>query len=223
MISISLNLLFTGLIFGSGPCLASCGPVLISYFAGAGKKPAAALWGYALFSLARITMYLALSLLVYSAGGLILDKYLPGVARYALLFSGLGIAGLGMLVMLGSNSKFKPLCALHGALVRRDAATMILAGLSMGLLPCAPLLGILSYIGLVAKSLNQSLALSLMFGLGTFFSPLLLLAPASGLLRKLIQTENQAKFLRIICGLIIVVMGMQLLFRSVFNAESLCS
>ena len=51
---IVITFFLLGLSFGSGPCLAACGPLLISYIAGTGKKFKDSVVTYLIFSSARI-------------------------------------------------------------------------------------------------------------------------------------------------------------------------
>lgn len=92
---------------------------------------------------------------------------------------------------------------------------MVIIGLSMGLLPCAPLLATFSYIGLISKSWLQSLYYSLAFGIGTFFSPLILLAVFTGLLPRLLgRSALFGRIFAFLCGLIMVFLGVNLIKRA---------
>jgi sulfite exporter TauE/SafE len=99
---------------------------------------------------------------------------------------------------------------------RHDQKNIFLFGLIIGLLPCAPLIAILSYIGLISKNWLQSLAYSLTFGIGTFVSPLILLVFLTGLLPKTIVEKNKIynRIFNLICGLIIVFLGVNLVRRA---------
>jgi sulfite exporter TauE/SafE len=86
-------------------------------------------------------------------------------------------------------------------------------GLIIGILPCAPLITVVSYIGLIAKHWFNTVIYSLSFGLGTVFSPLLVLLIFTGLIPKFIKKERIYRIFNLACGLIIVFLGVQLIRR----------
>jgi sulfite exporter TauE/SafE len=89
-------------------------------------------------------------------------------------------------------------------------------GLIIGLLPCAPLLAVFSYLGLVSRTWWHNLLYSLSFGLGTLLSPLLLLAGLTGLIPRFLQGKKELyyKIFSFISGLIIIFLGLQLAKRA---------
>lgn len=205
---ILISFFILGFSFGIGPCLASCGPLLISYVAGTKKNMAKSGWVYLLFSASRILVYIALSLVIFFFGRIILGAF----ARYFSLFGGLFIIIIGLLIMLGKNPNHKFCSKMQGFFLKRDSKTVIILGLVMGILPCAPLISVTSYIGLIAKDWTDGLLYALCFGLGTVASPLFVLVMAAGLLTKIKPAVYRA--FNFICGLIIVFLGLQLIRRA---------
>lgn len=216
MLKICLSLFLSGLLFGSGPCIASCGPILISYIAGTKKNTLKSLLVYLLFSSARIFVYLSLSLIIYFLGVFATERFLGNISKYILILGGIFIIAVGLLMMLGRRLEFKSCRFLEKKFLENDKKTVISLGLAVGLVPCAPLLAVLSYIGLVSKAWVNSLLYGLSFGLGTLLSPLILLAMLAGLiprwLKDKVSVYNQA--LNFICGFIIVILGARLLIRA---------
>ncbi|MFA5411304.1 MAG: sulfite exporter TauE/SafE family protein [Candidatus Omnitrophota bacterium] len=203
MIKTIITLFLLGLSFGFGPCLASCGPILIAYLAGTKKNVRKSITGYLLFSLSRISAYLILGLLVFFLGRLAASRLLGEYSRYIFILGGGFIAAIGALMMSGRRIEV------------RAWNNLPLLGLIIGLLPCAPLLAIFSYLGLISRAWWQSLLYSFSFGLGTLLSPLLLLAGFTGLIPRFLQNkkDNYDKIFIFICGLIIVFLGLQLMRR----------
>lgn len=217
MVKILISLFLTGLLFGSGPCIASCGPLLISYMAGSKKNIIQGLVAYLVFSLGRISVYLVLALLVFFLGEFAVDNLTGIYSRYIFILGGLFIIFVGALMLLGRHLKFGflKLDKLQKFILERDIKSVFLFGLIIGLLPCAPLIAVLSYVGLISKNWYSSLSYGLSFGLGTFLSPLILLVMLTGLIPKLVAPKAAIyyRIFNIICGLIIIFLGIQLVYR----------
>lgn len=216
-----------GLAFGSGPCLASCGPILISYIAGSKKSVLRGINVYLLFSLARLAAYLLLGLLIFFSGKFIIGAWLGRFSRYIYLAAGSFLIMLGLLLAWGIGLGplrilrqpawlEKSCCLLHKKLIMRDKKSVFMMGLAVGVLPCAPLLALFGYLGLVSRTWIEALVYSLCFGLGTALSPLLILSAAAGLIPRFLagQKEGYQKIFIFICGLIIVFLGIRLITRA---------
>jgi len=216
MLRIIISLFLTGLLFGSGPCIASCGPFLITYIAGAKKGAAKGIMVYVLFSLARILVYIVLGLLIFFLSGLAVENLLGDLYKYVLILGGGFIIAIGLFMALGKRLEFGLWQPLYKVLFERDKKSIFAVGLIVGLLPCAPLLSILSYVGLVSRTWQSSFLYSLSFGIGTFVSPLVLLTLLAGAIPRFLS-DKKAVYYRIftfICGLIIIFLGIQLIMRA---------
>lgn len=208
-----------GLTFGWGPCLASCGPLLLAYIAGTGKNPVKSLGAYSLFSVSRILVYLALGLMVFFFGRIIFERY-SWFFKFILAGSGAFIIFLGLLMLLGKEFKSDSCSFLYKNILEKDKKSIITLGLAAGLLPCAPLVTMLAYAGLVSRNVFENSAYIVSFGLGTAVSPLIALTALAGLLPSILGDGSQAKakvsltkLFNIICGLIIIILGAQLMRR----------
>jgi sulfite exporter TauE/SafE len=207
------SIFILGLSFGAGPCLVSCGPILLSYIAGTKKNVFKGIWVYILFSCARIVSYLVLSLAVFYLGRFAEQRLFGALFyKYVVLLGGLFILVTGVLMALGKKWEFKLWQFLYRNILERDQKSVFLLGLVIGLLPCGPLLAILSYLGLISKNWLQSVTYGLSFGLGTFVSPLILLVLLAGIIPKFL-TGKIYRIFSFICGLIIIFFGLQLIFR----------
>jgi len=215
MLRVALSLFLYGLFFGSGPCLISCGPILISYIVGTNKNTPRGMKDYLLFSLARLFVYIVLALVVFFLGSFTLERLLGRCSKYVFILGGGFIVFVGIAMVLGRKLEFKLFPFIQKSIRANNKPSVMMLGLIVGLLPCAPLLAVLSYIGLISKSWFSSLLYGLSFGLGTFLSPLILLIALTGFIPKLLVTR-QAVYSRIfsfICGLILILLGVQLMTR----------
>lgn len=216
MIRAIISFFILGLTFGAGPCLASCGPLLIAYVAGTGKDVRKSIWVYFIFSLSRILIYALLGLVVFLFAHALVKYTTSYFTKYLFIFAGALIIVIGLLIALGKNLHYKFCQRLGDFWLKKDTKTVIILGLIIGILPCAPLISVISYIGLTARHWLNSLFYGFAFGLGTMISPLFLLVVSTGLIPRIMVRENS--FYRIfnaICGLIIVFLGIQLI-RKVF-------
>lgn len=219
MVRALISLFIMGISFGCGPCFVSCAPLFLAYTAGSGKNITKSLIAYLLFSFSRIAVYVLLGILVHLLGSFITEGIFKSAAKYVF------IAGGGFIILTGifmAASRFyqRSVCGfLYKNLLEKGGKSMLLFGLVIGLLPCAPLFALFSYIGLISKSWFSSAAHAFSFGLGTFFSPLLLLAvftgAVPGLLIKLKPELN--RILTFVCALILIFLGAQLTMKG-FNA-----
>lgn len=212
MVTAIISLFLSGILFGSGPCIASCGPILISYVAGTGRTLRQGLSSYFIFSFSRIFVYLVLGITVSSLGRFIIEKSIGAFSKYVFIFGGGFIILVGILTALGKNAGEKHCLFLRNNFVEQDKKSLIVLGLIIGLLPCLPLLAIFSYIGLVSHSWLESLFYSLSFGMGTILSPLIGLVMLSSLVARCVKGRGNRIF-NIICGLVIIFLGIWMFTR----------
>ena len=227
MNKIILSLFLTGLALGSGPCLASCGPFLITYIAGARKNVSKGVMVYVLFSSARIFVYVLLSLLIFFLSRFFIERLLGNLYKYVLILGGGFIITIGLFMAFGKRLEFSRILrdpvwagkfcqSLYKHLLGRDKKSIFTVGLVIGLLPCAPLLSILSYVGLISRTWFSSLLYALSFGIGTFVSPLILLVILAGLIPRFFSKEKAIYYsiFSLICGLMIIFLGIELISRA---------
>lgn len=221
MLRVGLSFFISGIILGAGPCLASCGPLLISYIAGTRKNPREGLIIWFWFSLARSLAYLSLALAVTFLSQFLLSFYQEKAATFVYLLGGIFIFFLGILIIVGKDSQVKICSILNKTFLNGNLRSVLILGLLIGFAPCAPLIGILTYIGVVAKNWMIALFYASAFSLGTMVSPLLILAAASGLfVRYLTQHKKVYRIFQMVCGLIICILGI-ILARNYFLIRGL--
>jgi sulfite exporter TauE/SafE len=214
MIKTAISFFILGVFFGSGPCLTSCGPLLVSYAAGTQKNIRSSLSAYALFSIARICVYVLLGMLIFFIGKFVTEVWLTRIARYVFFAGGCFVILLGVLTAWGTVLSSRTCRFLHSTLVRNDKKSMIALGVMLALAPCAPLLGLFGYWGLAAKTWAASAIYALVFGLGTSLSPLLAALALVGAIPAVLKNNRQlAYFFRLFCGLLMVALGIQLAWQ----------
>ncbi len=208
---LAVSFFILGLSFGSGPCLASCGPLLFSYTAGSNKNIAQSIRGYVIFSLSKAFVYLITGLLFFIFGKAAIN--LLSDSRTVIYFiCALFIMLIGILLLLRFR-KESPACPkMQNMLIHRDGKTFAILGIFTGVLPCAPLLVVFSSLGLVAKSWVQAAVLSLSFGLGTSLSVLILLVLLAGYMPQKIKRAE--RIFNLIGGVIIVILGFYIMRKA---------
>lgn len=220
MIKIAFSLFISGIIFGTGPCLASCGPILISYIAAFKKGPLQAFFCWLIFSVSRIFVYVILGALAGIIGGNLYQSYyweMPGFVIWFL--GGIFICMLGILTMLGKNIPSKICQRLQGIFIKKDIKSIVTLGIIIGLFPCAPLIGIISYVSMLSIHSYQGIILMLSFGLGTMISPLLILSLGTGIIPKfnILQNEKIYEWFGRIAGFVLFLLGTHILVKIIIG------
>ena len=208
---------FLGISFAwGGACVASCGPVLISYITGTGKGVINGLKAYILFSLAKLSVYMMLGVLIFFLGKFACEELLGRYANVLLIGAGAFLILMGSLIAFKKETKFKICQFLQYKFLVKDTKSIITLGVITALLPCMPLIAFFSYLSLMAHSWQESFIYTFSFGIGNIFSPLLFLAAFSGIIPQFIIKNNVAgaRIFSFICGLIIMVLGIQLIGRA---------
>lgn len=216
MVNISISLFLLGVTFGSGYCLASCGPVILSYVAGTKNSIFKSLWAYMLFSSARVLSYIGVSFFVFFIGKFAAERFLGGFSRYLLAAGGCFIILTGLSVGFPGKGKFSFWRFLEKNILGDERRNIFILGLIIGFLPCAPLLAVLSYIGLVSKSWLDNLIYSSIFGMGTTVSFLLLFVLLAGVIPAWLSNQKYRDIFNFVCGLVIVLLGVQLVVKAFY-------
>jgi len=199
-----------GLSFGWGPCIASCGPLLISYFAASRKTIRQSIVAYCVFSLSRIAVYMLLGISVFY-----IAQTLSRYAQVIAIVSGVFLILIGALIAVGKMADFSWCKPLHKCFIEKDTKTFVVFGLIAGIIPCAPFISVASYIGLTAKTLAHGIIYSAAFGLGTILSPLILLSVGAGFIPRILgKAQRLHAIFNFVCGVVIIVLGVMMLMRA---------
>jgi sulfite exporter TauE/SafE len=213
--NIAASLFLLGLSFGAGPCMVSCGPVLVSYFAAAGARPFENLKGYLVFCLGRMAAYALLSQAIFFIGKLATQTFLESVSRYIYLAGGIFVCALGAMFVVGWHAESRVCAFLQRYHAARGKNNLFVLGLIIGMVPCGPLIVLLASSALLAGNWGMSLAYCFIFGLGSTLSPLLLISLFAGGVSSYLKARSAfwQRLLNYLCGAIMIFLGIQLLFK----------
>jgi len=108
---------------------------------------------------------------------------------------------------------------LEQSLIQHNIRSLAILGMLIGVLPCAPLIGILSYITMTSTHYMQGILMAAAFGLGTAISPLALLAMAAGAIPKLklLQDRRALIIFQRICGTILIFFGVHVIVSALIK------
>ena len=208
--SIAIELFIIGITVSFGPCLAFCSPVILPYIAATRRGWRKGLRTILLFLFTRLVAYVLLGLLAGLFGRL-LTEWLHQFGYLVFLIGGSFISLLGLLIIFGRDYHHHLCQVLRRQVVDNSIKGPILLGLTVGILPCLPLLGVLAYIALKTQNLWQGASYGLAFGMGKFISPLIPLGVlASTLPAGLIKNHRIYGFFSRICGFILFLIGVNL-------------
>jgi cytochrome c biogenesis protein CcdA len=198
------ELFAAGFVFGIGPCFLFCAPLILPYIISKGLDKKGGFKATVFFSIGRIAAYSVLGF----ASVALLDTL---TIRKNIFKQSLGalIIIIVLFDLLKGPVKF---CGLLGKkYFEKTNLNSFAAGVLIGLSPCAPFLGVLTYI--VAKSDSPLLGLvnGFSFGLGTFFSPLVLLGFFAGMIAPAFENSKKLFMItRIAADLIVIYFGVKL-------------
>jgi sulfite exporter TauE/SafE len=204
----NLSYLFmAGLLMGSGPCLGFCAPFLVAYSGAQKKSPLESLGSYAIFSMGKMMSYALLGFFC-ALGTLSLQSDLVSLYTKK-IYVVLGV----FIILLGMASAWDKQGFLCCASLNKGSVRNVgLVGFLVGLSPCLPLIGILQYIVLVARSPWQAAGLTVTFGAGTVLSPVILLMVFSGTFARFIsQWKILALIVRYAFSVLVIYFGLTIL------------
>lgn len=206
-----------GLMLGCGPCLVFCTPIVIPYVAGSKKGWLEAFKGILAFSFTRMGVCGVLGFLAALLGGLARERFYSERWEWTIwIFGILFVLILGILLVLGKEPRFKLCHVLRREIVDSPIKSMTFLGVMVGILPCAPLLGILAYIAYLSKSALAGAFWGLSFGLGTASSPLIIFGTlAGGLPGTVIRNPRIYSIFSRLCGLFLIGFAIQMMIKIV--------
>ncbi|MDD5019037.1 MAG: sulfite exporter TauE/SafE family protein [Candidatus Omnitrophica bacterium] len=207
------SLFLTGLILGYGPCLLSCGPLLLSYISATQNGPGQGLKIYFVFSLTRIVVYGVFGILAGLLGDWVVRNFFDSSwFKWVFVAFGFFLVVLGLLLLVQKmpvGRSCPPWARKHLEGGVRDA---IVFSIIVSLSPCLPLFAVLGYVTLTSDSWFKGLLYMSAFGLGTAVSPMVLFCAAAGWLAKFSRRfEFWFLVLRVLCCGILIFMGINLM------------
>lgn len=200
-----IELFLAGISLGMGPCFLFCAPVLFPFIVLRGRQWRKGLNLIILFSAGRVLAYCILAILA--------TVFIKTIGVDKMVFR--QIAGV-FIIFIVVFDFLKPGAGVCGFIGRRLAAAhdinMFLLGLLIGLAPCAPLIGVLTYIAAKSDNIFAGLLGGLSFGIGTFFPPAVILSVSAGLVSLIAAgTGRYFRILKIISSAVLVYFGIRLL------------
>ena len=208
----ALKLLAAGIGMGWGPCLALSGPILLPYIAATKGGWREGLRTSAAFSLGRLLALAILGGLASVAFASVNRFFPPHRSGYLYLVMTVFIVLMGALIVLGKGFKAPLYRTLREQVVDMGTASMLSLGFLIGILPCAPLVAILTYIACVATNVLYGIIYALSFGVGTVV-PLIILGPLVGFFpERVLKSASPLRIFRAICGAILILFGLQLFY-----------
>lgn len=208
------GLFLTGFVLGYGPCLLSCGPLLLSYISATQPGPGRGLRIYLIFSITRIFVYAVMGILAGLFGQWVIRYFFESVwLKWIFAAFGMFLIVTGMTLLKKRSTPIAETCGgWFGRYLKNGEPNAVLFSLLISLSPCLPLLGVLGYIVLISDTWLTGLILMSVFGLGTAVSPLIIFCAAAGWLARLSRRfEFWFFILRVLCAGILVFLGVQLM------------
>ncbi len=168
-----------------------------------------------MFAAGRLAAYLVLGLL---AGWSIriLDKFTgsSGVPVIINILAAIFIITLGVFITAGRDISL-PFCRrFYKYFIDKNYKSMFILGILLGIAPCLPLIGVLTYIAIKASSPWQGLLYAGSFGIGNILSLLLLGGFSAGVIVQGKQRAGRGQKIMIqACGIFLVVWGILLVLK----------
>lgn len=211
-----LKMFLTGFTAGAGPCLVSCAPVLLPLIAATANGQAQGVKATLLFIAGRLAAYLVLGFLAgWSIRWLDFFHNSGPVSSIVKNCAAGFIIMLGLLIIIGQGIS-APYChRFIKYFIDKDHKSMFTLGILLGLAPCFPLIGILTYIAVKAASPWQGLVYAGFFGIGNMIIVLILgLFSASLIARYKQEIGIGQAILAKACGSFLVLWGILLTFKN---------
>ncbi|MFH1540566.1 MAG: sulfite exporter TauE/SafE family protein [Elusimicrobiota bacterium] len=200
-----VELFIAGITLGFGPCFLFCAPLTSSYIFAKEFNCKKGLLFTIIFSLGRITAYSILAVVAVAfINTLEIQKNIfKQVAGFIILLT------LPAYSLFKNNVKFCNLFCNYFGKNTQNYGTFLL-GVFIGLTPCAPLAGVLTYIVCKSENIFDGFFNGLIFGIGTLFSPLILVGLLGGIFNLYIsKTKKISWIFKIIANCVIIYFGLK--------------
>jgi sulfite exporter TauE/SafE len=214
-----LDALAGGFLYGLVFCTSACLPFVASYIAGVGAGFRKGMAITFVFNSGRIVAYALIGAAIGVFRLVIGGPYVSALSQYSSLAFGVVSIVIGASILLKSRSSG---CDCPGDQLKKTSARgkmiggfdvgAFTLGLSRGLVICTPLMALLVYAATFASPVD-SVALAVLFGVGTAISPILLLGGATGWL--LNKAPLFRKWISIFGAGVLIVLGISTLISAV--------
>ena len=210
------GIFLTGLVLGTSQCTFTCGPALGLYVAGTADDWHDGLRATLAFSLSRLFCYLLMGFIAGLSSVFITDILSDhDFSFYVSILTGSFVLLLGALIILGKEPRLKLCHLLKSHTGNHSIKSMALMGFIIGVVPCVPLLSVLTYIALNAKGPLAGMFYSLCFGIGpAVLTPIVIVGVLAGVIPKAIfKTPGVYHFFQWMCGLLLLFYGIRLIIH----------
>ena len=187
-----------------------CLPILLPYIAGTREGWLEGLKATLAFSLARLAAYTLLGLAAGISGELLTGVIGEGgYSLYVWTIGYLFVSFLGVLILLGEELRVPTPHFLTRHKLDDSSMSLMALGFLVGITPCGPLLGILTYIALSVKSPLSGAFHAFCFGLGaSIITPITLVGVAAGVVPRLIfKSPRIYEMFKRSCGALLILLG----------------
>ena len=213
MLSNALRLLIAGFTMGWGPCLTYTAPLLLPYIGGTKSNWQGGLRVGLVFSIGRLLALAILGGLVTVAFSFINQFFPPQKSGWLYLVSAIFMIIIGILIILGKGFKI----GVGKSILNKGTTSMFLFGFLMGIAPCVPYVAILTYIACVAENaVLAGILYASVFAVGSAIAPIVLGTLMGIIPRKLFKPTKWLKAFQVICGVLLILFGFQLLYYVLF-------
>lgn len=205
----ALMLFVLGITVSFGPCVAHCSMVILPYIGATAKNWKDGLMAILMFSIARLAIYGTLGLLAGLLGRTIIDQLLQFEISI-MIAGGVFIASLGVYIFWHKNKAFG--CRSAPCASRASIKGPAMLGLFAGILPCLPLLGVLTFTALYAQNPLHGAFYGLAFGAGKLFSPLIVLGMLVGSAPAFLTRYRRVfSYFPRLCGSVLIAIGLRMI------------
>lgn len=214
----AIELFTAGIVLGASQCVISCAPMLVLYVAGTREGWRDGLKATLIFSISRLFACVLLGFVAGFSGALLADFLQnPGFGSYLWISAGAFISLLGGLIMLGKEPRVHLCQPLSRHIVNDSTKSMALLGFIVGVAPCAPLLGVLTYIAFSVKDPLMGAFYAFSFGVGTaIITPIVILGILSSVVpRLLFKNPRIFDIFKRSCGLLLLFFGARLIVNAI--------
>ncbi len=213
--------LVMGLVYGIGPCIAVCGPVILPYTIATSRSGRKVFYTNLAVVTGRVLSFMVLGFLGGLLGQIVVERYnSAGIFRgVQLLLSLMCILVGGRFILRREEREY----CVEG--LSRYVKTPLIFGVVMGFVPCPPLLAILSYVVLLSNPWMGMLHLFL-FGIGTGL-PLLALGGGGGWLAGRFMDLNDGGGMNVsarrVSGVLLIMAGIRFLLIYVGSGDAIAT
>ena len=212
-ISIAGQVFVMGITMGFTACLLTCAPLMSAYVIGTKSSWHDAFKQTILFSAGKLLGYMSLGAVSGFSGKMLerIERYIfqDNYVYYSELLIGISFIILAVYLALKKDKVHSDGCKIrkHGW----DKGLLVI-GFLIGISPCPPLIIMYTTISLLTRTIVEGTLYGLIFGLGNFVSPLLLVGPLTGILGKYVYTPGFTRLARILSIIVILYMSLGYIF-----------